>query len=83
MIRGGSCRRATDTLFVSLSTAKVKMSNDAKKIDKVEPDADVVVLEKKNYLKMINTFQWLLGLSLGLGLALTVTTVKLINTRKR
>jgi hypothetical protein len=58
------------------------MSNDVDKVDEVEATAEVVVLEKKNYLKMINTIQWLLGLSLGLGLVLTAATVKLITTRK-
>jgi hypothetical protein len=58
------------------------MSDEVTKEEKVEPDSEVVVLEKQNYLRMMSTIRWLLALSLGLGVALTVTTVKLLNTRK-
>jgi hypothetical protein len=58
------------------------MSDEVTKEEKVEPDSEAVVLEKQNYLRMMSTIRWLLALSLGLGIALTVTTVKLLNTRK-
>jgi hypothetical protein len=58
------------------------MSDEVTKEEKVESDSETVVLEKQNYLRMMSTIRWLLALSLGLGVALTVTTVKLLNTRK-
>jgi hypothetical protein len=58
------------------------MSDEVTKEEKVESDSEAVVLEKQNYLRMMSTIRWLLALSLGLGIALTVTTVKLLNTRK-
>ena len=56
------------------------MSEEAKQVDTVEPD--VVVLEKENYARMMSTIRALVVLSLSLGLALTVVTVKLLNARR-
>jgi len=58
------------------------MSNETLKASDIEPSSNEVVLEKHNYLQMMKTIRWLLMVNLGLGLALAVTVVKLINTHR-